>query len=169
MDGEELVRERMLCTSRVIADSYKRSEVKTREIICAIRATIGKVLPVPDHLDGANLTQGTARISPREGIDGRFLLWAIRSAKTQREISLQSKGTTFAEITLADLRRTPVAVPRSFAEQKQVAESLDAIDGMIAQETTGLSKLQRLKTGLMQDLLTGRVSVEPLLKPQTTG
>lgn len=167
MDGEELVRERMLCTSRIIADRYKRSEVKAGEIVCAIRATIGKVLPVPDDLDGANLTQGTARISPKESVHSRFLLWAMRSAKTQQEISLQSKGTTFAEITLTDLRRTPVAVPKSFDEQKHIALSLDTSDGMIAEETTGLSKLQRIKTGLMQDLLTGKVSVEPLLGTQT--
>jgi type I restriction enzyme S subunit len=87
MAGDRLVREDLLCTSRIIADSYKRSEVRSGEIVCAIRATVGKVLRVPSDLDGANLTQGTARIAPNSKTDPTFLLWAIRSERTQRAIS----------------------------------------------------------------------------------
>ena len=60
MSGNRLIREQMLCPFRTVADSYRRSEIRTGEIVCAASTTVGKVLPVPSELEGANLTQGTA-------------------------------------------------------------------------------------------------------------
>lgn len=154
MAGDCLVRDEMLCTSQAIADSYRRSEIKKGEIVCSIRATVGKVLPVPDDLDGANLTQGTARISPNSKTDAVFLLWAIRCERTQREISLTIKGTTFMEITLGDLRALPIAAPLSKDEQREIGARLSGADVALAAETAHLGKLRQLKQGLMQALLT---------------
>lgn len=168
MGGDELVRESMLCTSVEIASHFRRSEVRAGDIVCAIRATVGKVLPVPPSLDGANLTQGTARISPNAATHGRFLLWSLRAYRTQQEISLQSKGTTFAEITLTDLRKTPVLMPRDIEEQVRIARVIDESDNALRRTREGLEKLKRTKSGLMQDLLTGRVPVTPLLWNPTT-
>jgi type I restriction enzyme S subunit len=159
MSGDELIREGMLCTSPLIAASYSRSQIRSGEIVCAIRATVGKVLPVPIDLDGANLTQGTARIAPNSRTHSGFLLWAMRSARVQREISLTIKGTTFMEITLSDLRKLPVGSPKSYDEQEAIAARLDACDTAISENRTHLAKLRQQKQGLMHDLLTGRVRV----------
>ncbi|MNJ44186.1 EcoKI restriction-modification system protein HsdS [compost metagenome] len=163
MSGDALVRESMLCTSRRIANSYARSEVRAGEIVMSIRATVGKVLPVPDDLDGANLTQGTARISPNSKTDGTFLLWAIRHTRAQQAIQLEIKGTTFAEITLGALRQVPIAAPMDINEQHEIAKRLTAIDEWLWVEQEGLAKRLSEKSGLMDDLLTGRVRVTPLL------
>ena len=163
MGGDELIRDSMLCTSAEVASRFRRSEVRAGEIVCAIRATVGKVLPVPENLDGANLTQGTARIAPNSSTHGRFLLWSLRAYRTQQEISLQSKGTTFAEITLTDLRKMPVIMPRDFDEQVRIARILDESDEALRRTLARLGKLKRTKDGLMHDLLTGRVPVTPLL------
>jgi len=162
MSGDALIRESMLCTSRRIASSYARSEVRTGEIVMAIRATVGKVLPVPLDLDGANLTQGTARVSPNAKTDGTFLLWAIRHSRAQRAIQLEIKGTTFAEITLGALRQVLVAAPISLAEQNEIGKRLTVVDERLLVERESLAKYQSQKAGLMEDLLTGRVRVKPL-------
>lgn len=159
MAGDSLIRSEMLCTSRTIADSYKRSEVRIGEIVCAIRATVGKVLRVPPDLDGANLTQGTARIAPNLKTDAAFLLWAIRAERTQRTIMALIKGTTFSEITLGDLRQLLVAAPSKIGEQELISQRLDQCGKMIASECKYLDKLRQQKNGLMHDLLTGRVRV----------
>lgn len=164
MSGDALVRESMLCTSRRIANSYVRSEVRTGEIVMAIRATVGKVLPVPDDLDGANLTQGTARISPNSKTDGAFLLWAIRHSRAQQALQLEIKGTTFAEITLGALRQVLIAAPMDISEQREIAKRLAAIDERLRVEQEGLAKRLSEKSGLMDDLLTGRIRVTPLLE-----
>lgn len=162
MSGDELVREDMLCTSPLIAASYSRSQIRSGEIVCAIRATVGKVLPVPDDLDGANLTQGTARIAPNSKTHSGFLLWAMRSARVQREISLTIKGTTFMEITLSDLRKLPVGSPKIYDEQDAIAARLDACETATSETRTHLAKLRQQKQGLMHDLLTGRVSADAI-------
>jgi len=159
MSGNQLEREGLLCTSRQIASSFTRSRVRRCEIVCAIRATVGKVLPVPEELDGANLTQGTARISPAASFDPVYLLWALRGQSVQRQFGLAVKGTTFSEITLAQLREIRVPVPGTIAEQQHIAMRMSAADEGIAREVSYLSKLRLLKQGLMDDLLTGRVRV----------
>ncbi len=164
MSGDALVRESMLCTSTRIARNYSRSELKRGEIVMAIRATVGKVLPVPDDLDGANLTRGTARISPNLQTDGDFLLWALRHSRAQRAIQHEVKGTTFAEITLAALRQLPLAAPISKIEQTEIGMRLNAIDTWLKQEIENLLKRHCEKAGLLDDLLTGRVRVTSLLE-----
>ena len=159
MSGDRMVRDEMLCTSPLIAASYKRSEIKAGEIVCAIRATVGKVLPVPLELDGANLTQGTARISPNAQTDFAFLLWAMRCERTQRSISLSIKGTTFNEITLGDLRKLPIAAPTDTVEQQLIGSRLEQCASALEIETMQLAKFRMQKHGLMHDLLTGQVRV----------
>lgn len=159
MSGEDLSVDGMLRTSQRIASSFKRSTVRAGEIVCAIRATVGKVLPVPPELDGANLTQGTARIAPGPLVLPRFLLWEMRYGRFQHQISLSVKGTTFAEITLGGLQQLLVAVPDEIAEQRRVVAVLDQNDSRIRSESALLAKLQLTKRGVLADLLTGRVRV----------
>lgn len=159
MTGNRLVPDQMLRTSSEIAARFHRSRVQTGEIVCAIRATVGKVLLVPPALDGANLTQGTARIAPKQGVDAVYLLWTIRDDVTQRQIAREVKGTTFFEITLADLRKIKVRIPREPDEQRRITERIQALETSIANEVGCRVKLQNLKSGLMSDLLTGRVHV----------
>lgn len=164
MAGDRLVVDQMLRTTPEIAARFRRSRVQTGEIVCAIRATVGKVLLVPPELDGANLTQGTARIAPKEGVDGTFLLWALRSDQAQRAIAREVKGTTFFEITLADLRKIEIAIPRDPQEQGRIAATIQGMEALLANEAHAMVKLRNLKSGLMTDLLTGRVRVPETLR-----
>lgn len=159
MSGDQLSRASLQCTTRRIADSFRRSEVRAGNIVMAIRATVGRVLPVPENLDGANLTQGTARLAPNACTDATFLLWAIRHQRAQNSILGEIKGTTFAEITLAALREVPLAAPVDLAEQRLIGERVSSCDARIKAEHMQAQKLNSLKSGLMDDLLTGRVRV----------
>jgi len=156
MSGDKLEIKGLLKTSPTIAASYKRSEVHTGEIVCAIRATVGKVLEVPPELDGANLTQGTARIAPNSNVNGHFLLWVLRSNMLQKQFEMAVKGTTFKEITLGALRLLRLPLPK-LAEQTRIAAILDAHDARLRAEEAEVAKLRHVKAGLMEDLLTGQV------------
>ena len=101
----------MLRTSKEIAHKYKRSEVSRGDLVMRFRAPVGTLAEVPPELDGANLTQGTARISPGPGIDKYFLMTALRSDGIQNWFESNMKGATFREITLGKLRETPMIVP----------------------------------------------------------
>lgn len=65
-------------------------------------------------------------------------------------------------INRAKLSKVLVATP-SQHEQGRIIQKVGTIDARIATETAGLRKCVRKKAGLMDDLLTGRVRVTPLL------
>lgn len=65
VDGNIATRE-LRKTDPAIAARFGRSKVNTGDIVMSIRATVGTTAMVPPALDGANLTQGTARIAPSE-------------------------------------------------------------------------------------------------------
>jgi type I restriction enzyme S subunit len=95
----------------------------------SIRATVGTTALVPPELDGANLTQGTARIAPGDRVSATYLIAFLRTPGTQHWIAQQIKGATFREITLARLRELPVLCPppslqRQFAQQVALTEHL---------------------------------------------
>jgi type I restriction enzyme, S subunit len=102
---------RLKKTDPKIAVKFKRSEVHSDDIVMSIRATVGTTALVPRELDGANLTQGTAKISPGDTTKPEFLLNYLRSSTVQHWIQRQVKGATFREITLGRLRELPVRVP----------------------------------------------------------
>jgi type I restriction enzyme, S subunit len=51
-------------------------------------------------------------------------------------------------------------------EQNHIATIIDVYDNCIDKEETYLEKIKRQKVGLMQDLLTGKVRVTPLLEKE---
>lgn len=113
-------------TSPEIASKFARSTVRSGEIVMSIRATVGTTAVVPDELDGANLTQGTARISPGSEVTPEYLLYFLRSSACQNWLEKQVKGATFREITLARLRELEVPLPpprlqRTFSELSRKA------------------------------------------------
>jgi type I restriction enzyme, S subunit len=150
----------MLRTSEEIASSSPRSSVKAGEIVCALRGIVGKVLEVPKELDGSNLTQGTARISPREDIYPRYLLWALRSEYARRQFEVFSKGTTLEEITLARLRTIRIALPVDMKEQIELATIFDQLELLMGLTLRYKQKVVTIKKGLMQQLLTGKIRVK---------
>lgn len=114
-------------TSKEIANSYARSAVAVNDIVMSIRATVGTTALVPASLDGANLTQGTARIAPGDTILPAYLLNYLRTSAVQRWIQKQVKGATFREITLGKLRELPVYVP-SIERQKKYTNAIEKIE-----------------------------------------
>lgn len=146
--------EGLLRTSKEVAQSYKRSEVNTGDLVMSIRATVGTVAPLPDILDGANLTQGTARISPGPNVMRDYLLWAIRSNASQQWIQQHVKGATFKEITLAKLRELPILVPPMHL-QKKFKELSNKHNSLISNMTTSREHNDTLFNSLLQRSFKG--------------
>ena len=155
MDSQELSVDGMLRTSKVIAAKFGRSTVAAGDLVYALRGKVGEVREVTTEITGANLTQGTARLSPGEKVASKYLLWAMRHPGTVQQASLDAKGTTFREITLADLRNLKILVPPP-PEQRAIAEALSDVDGLLAALDRLIAKKRDLKQAAMQQLLTGQ-------------
>lgn len=71
-------------------------------------------------------------------------------------------GSTIKTIGLSFFKKYQIALPPK-PEQDHAAKILLETEGDIARHDDELGKLKSLKSGLMDDLLTGRVSVSSLL------
>ena len=139
-----------------IAERFPRSRVRVGEIVMSIRATVGTTAEVPAALDGANLTQGTARIAPGNVVTGAYLLEYLRSAATQRWIQRQVKGATFREITLKRLRELPVMVP-PLGEQQEFAVRRRTVGHLRLAFESSLDGFDRLFASLQQRAFRGEL------------
>jgi type I restriction enzyme S subunit len=93
MDTRELDVNRMLRTSPAIASKFGRSTVHEGDVVYALRGKLGEVRQITAAVTGANLTQGTARLSPyNETINSEYLLWALRSPQSLTWISQTRAG-----------------------------------------------------------------------------
>ncbi len=155
MNSREMNVDEMLRTSPEIAAQFSRSRVEYGDIVYALRGQIGEVRKVGSAVAGANLTQGTARISPAQHIVSDYLIWTLRSASCINQATLQAKGSTFREITLAELRQIKLPIPIK-TEQKAIATALSDADEFIESLEQLLAKKRDIKHGAMQELLTGK-------------
>lgn len=71
-------------------------------------------------------------------------------------------GNAQKTVTLGELARYPFVCPKK-TEQAEIVDRMRAAQGKLTSEQRYLEKLQLQKSGLMHDLLTGRVRVTPLL------
>ena len=106
-------------------------------------------------------------LQPLESIDSRFAQWLFRDLRTIHAFSNASKGVVDDRLRLypKDIFPIPIAMPKCLDEHSLIADRLDAQHRAIESSVHGLEKLQLLKRGLMQDLLTGNRRVTALLEP----
>lgn len=143
-------------TSQAIHSRYNRSTVRPGDIVISLRGNTGSTSIVPPDLPEANLTQGTARISVGDGFDRDFVHQQVASSAVQRLIHAATKGSTFVEITLDDLRKVEVLCPPTKQEQRRIAEILSTWDCGIEKVEALIANARAQKTALMQSLLTGK-------------
>jgi type I restriction enzyme S subunit len=160
--GGEIMQRGLLRTSRKIDAEYARSRLKENDLLITIRGTVGRTAVVPAELAGANITQDTARLAIAHGTSDFFREYLSSHAAA---IYLQNNtlGQAVQGINLRDVKSMLAPSP-SKCEQSEIAASLKSYRRFLSMLTAELQGLRLLKYGLMQDLLTGKVSVTPLLE-----
>lgn len=142
-------------TAHDIHEKYKRSAVHPNDIVFSLRGNIGRTSIVPGNLPEANLTQGTARISVNDKNDTKFVYYSLATSWTLNRINSLSKGSTFKEISLAELRKVKLLFP-SLPEQQKIAKILTTWDKAIDTTERLIDNSKHQKKALMQQLLTGK-------------
>lgn len=98
-------------TSPEIAHAYRRSILRSGDVLLSIRGTFGRVCRVPVELDGANLTQDTARLSIDRRLDPAFVALCLRSPSAQSRMRRAAKGVAVRGVNIGDVRALQVALP----------------------------------------------------------
>lgn len=129
------------------------------DVLITMEAPLGNIAQIPDDKRYI-LSQRVVLLRPHRGfLTKDFLALQMMGEQFQRELVRNSTGTTAVGIQRAKLELILVAVPRSMQEQQNIADTMHSLDSEISAASSELSKLQQLKSGLMTDLLTGRVRV----------
>ena len=84
-----------------------------------------------------------------------FVFYQFQSDEIKKQIN-EIMGATINQITNKDLNAFQISVPPSEQEQKAIAQTLSDVDALIAALDKHIAKKRNIKTGTMQQLLTGK-------------
>ena len=132
-------------------------------IVLSSRAPIGYVA-IPTVPFCTN--QGCKSIALHNSYHSEFVYYAVTAAVPR--LKRLGEGTTFAEISKKSLAKAEVVLPIDKTEQAKIAEVLSTVDRAIEQSEALIAKQQRIKTGLMQDLLTRGIDEHGNLRSEQT-
>jgi len=96
-------------------------------------------------------------------IRSQFLYYIVSSESFVNYNTTQTFGTRMPRTSWDIIKKYKAKLPK-LEEQDDIIEKISATDILAQTERSYLAKLQAIKTGLMQDLLTNKVSVKALLK-----
>lgn len=148
----------ILLTSPELDEEFRRSRLRTGDILLSIRGTTGRVAIVPATLNNANITQDTARLSVADDDVRDFLYYLLQSFPLQQQIQHHTIGQAVKGINIEEVRKLPVALPGK-EELHQIVGLFHAVEERLQHDSARLDQLQRTKSALSQGLLTGKIPV----------
>lgn len=142
----------------------RRYAVRPNDLMITIMGTVGRCCLVPHDVGDALSSKHTWTISLDQAKYSPYLAmlqvnycdWVLR------HFSKDQQGGTMSAIRSETIRSTLLPVPHP-AEQASIEAILMKLASRSRDELALLDKLRLQKSGLMDDLLTGRVPVTPLL------
>lgn len=93
--------------------------------------------------------------------------WQTYFLARQNKFQNEAEGGAIPGLGRNHILAVPVAMPIHAEELITIGKRIYSLQHRIAQEQSSLDKLHRQKSGLMDDLLTGRIRVTPLLASAT--
>jgi len=134
-------------------------QLRRNDVLMTKDGTIGKVLYIDaiPHPGKASLNSHLLLFRPIRGsYDPRYLYYQLSSRRFGDFVELSKSGTTFFGLSQAAVAAYPVVLP-PMSRQVRIAAVLSDMDAEIAGLEAKLTKATRLKQGMMQELLTGRI------------
>ena len=93
---------------------------------------------------------------PSEKIDSYYLAYMLRSESARAKITLLAQGISRYNISKNKVMEIAVSLP-SLDEQKMIGQYFSQLDNLITLHQRKLKKVQKIKQGMMQQLLTGKI------------
>lgn len=146
----------------VLEKQQRLFKVDSGDLIFGKIGTIGKpkVLPLFSK-HPFTLSANIILIKPHECPD--FVYWSLISKYVEDQVNLAIHSTSQPAFGMQKIRDLDILTPLP-EERDRITSKLDKLNKVVQSEKVKLSKYQSLKTGLMQDLLSGKVRVNHLIK-----
>lgn len=131
---------------------------------------VGCPITVPS-LNGSSITLSmdlSKLIEKHDQIDRRFLYYRLMGDDVRSFMKDHASGSTVLHLQTRAVPKLQLNIPTSKFEQSKIAEILSTVDKAIEQTEALIAKQQRIKTGLMQDLLTRGIDEHGQLRTEQT-
>jgi len=128
-------------------------------ILVSVRAPVGDI-NVANNV--YSIGRGLSAIKINDSKVNNLFIWYNLYFYRNKLVKM-SQGSTFEAVGYKELNNFLIPLP-PLPEQQRIAEILSQIDQTIEKEERYKEKLQKIKQGLMQDLLTGKVRVNHLVE-----
>lgn len=148
----------LLLTSPDIEKDYKRSRLLPGDLLFSIRGTVGRMAFVPDTLEGAQITQDTARLTIGSNFDPRYVRYMLESPNAVSQVKANTMGLAVQGINLGDLRK--VTIPACDLDQQvELADELDEISQGIRSVINRTNHTLRQFAAARENVLMGQGDV----------
>lgn len=152
------------CVTQAKADRLKRFSVLTGDLLFARQgATTGRNALADDRSNGALINYHIIRVAvDRERCEPVYLHALFNSDQSKGQVDQEKGRGTREGINSKQIASLRFALP-PIEEQRMSVARMTALSMSMDAESMLVEKLRLQKSGLMDDLLTGRVRVTPLL------
>ncbi|MCW7546265.1 restriction endonuclease subunit S [Aurantimonas litoralis] len=142
-------------TTPEIAHEYRRSKLKSGDLLISIRGHVGRMAIAPEECDGANITQDTARLAIKNA-DAEFIKAQLETGPARHWMDRRTRGAAVKGINLGDLRQFPIIVPKR-AEQERFALGVKRLRAKELASSLQLERLNALFASLQSRAFSGQL------------
>ncbi len=146
-----ILKEGLLLTSPEIEAPYKRSRLQKGDLLLSIRGTVGRIAEVPEFLDGANITQDTARLAIIGSVNHLYVRTILESKFIQRQIKINTTGLAVQGINLGEVRKLMLPIP-DISTQNFVALKLKCFQDAFDKVKSKISNSKALQKSLINQI-----------------
>lgn len=143
-----IIEDELLLTTPELDEEYRRSRLRSGDLLISIRGTIGRLAFVPASLNGANITQDTARLSIRSDINADYVRLMLESADVQQQIARFTTGLAVKGINIGELRKLQIPMLPE-AEQTLLVERVRKLRGAAEDVGSRLSELRAIRSSMI--------------------
>jgi type I restriction enzyme S subunit len=121
IENDSLDLSRLTTISESVDKQYKRSRVKSGDVLVSIVGTIGRIFVVRDEHEGFNIARAIARISPDPSICiSYFLANYLNTLSIQRELTSEAFETARKTLNLNALKKIDIHLPPKEIQEEWV-------------------------------------------------
>ncbi len=142
---------------KTVSENLQRSKLFKGNMLFSYVGTIGEVALIQED-NKYHLAPNVAKITFSNVIIPEFGVQYFTSIKLANEIKKYVTTTSQPALSMENIRKMKIVIP-SIQEQVQIAQILSSIDYEIDEYENKKQKLEDLKKGVMQQLLTGNIRV----------
>lgn len=145
---------------------FTKQTINNGDVLMALTgATLGKACMVSGLNNPVMQNYRVGRFEPifENDVDKTFLFFTLKSTLFLAQIFNNVNEAAQGNVGKSDFKKSYFIKP-PFLEQSKIVRHIEKVFGLVDDFNLELNKYQSLKTGLMQDLLSGKVRVNHLIK-----